>query len=512
MFKRLGCEVNVLRSPRDDEEPKHDLVVEVNYQGGHFVGVVDVTDNGACLLTITFSRCFSVKAESMLELQEAVNAVNMYVCPCKCTYDVDDEDGEVFASIYCSGLFISEEQSYVDHLRTILNSCFWMQRMLHDRMKEFEMPRLHPGDTSIRNRIVFGRVNRHQAEINGDYDYDNYSCLEVLQDETLETMIHKTLGYELRPGFLLTDSKQLQYEPDVEKIKSFRLLDVMYNNFNSCERQLLYAGGPDEDIEPNVRSLVVWGERSEPECDVNQTAIVTITVQASGLRATTYRDFDSPEREPRWHRIQVQVICEDMGQRRAEGVYMAAEQGLVDVLKEPEDAYNIYWGKTLFASDRYYEALNYLLPAWKSIAPKVRESEAGSELTEIFYEASFFIGCCFNALNLPERAAYYLDILIGLNRIPFTKEYIMSLMKLDDPRVDAIISNTRRSVLRARDDGSIADENENFIEDFLLFLHCQEIILDIRAKRTEKARKALQKILEDDPNNAFALKWLAKLG
>jgi hypothetical protein len=500
MFQAFGCEVKVMTSLHDADNTDHELVVGVEFQGGHFICVTDASDGSDCELTISFMHCLTAKADRVRELQEAVNSVNCFVNPCKCTYNVDDEDGELAVSIHSTGMRIGTDKDNIARLRSLMICCFQMQRALYDRMTELAgLSGNRPGGTMLQ-RIIYGRICAHMAEIqSSDTEVTGLREVSDMQNLTLAEVLSDVLGYEVRSGFVQYEPMQLQYEPDVEKLKAFRLLDSVHRDPRHSV-QMVYTSEPSPDAD--VRNITVWVQRRKQVND--KCTLMEVTVQASGLPPTSYRSADCREAQPRWHRMTIGVTDTTPEAVRAEGEYMAAEQGLLDVLKDRDEAHLIYWGKTLFASDRYFEAVNYLLPVWDKLAVKVRDSTAGEERT-------FVLGCCFNALNMPERAAYYLDIIAMLNRLPFTKEYILSLMRLNDPRVAVLINSTRESLCRAREEGSISADSENLVDEFLFFLHCQDIILDIRGGRTEKAREALHKILESDPDNAFALEWLAKL-
>jgi hypothetical protein len=128
MFQAVGCEVKVMTSLHDADNTDHELVVGVEFQGGHFICVTDASDESDCELTISFMHCLTAKADRVRELQEAVNSVNCFVNPCKCTYNVDDEDGELAVSIHSTGMRIGTDKDNIARLRSLMICCFQMHR------------------------------------------------------------------------------------------------------------------------------------------------------------------------------------------------------------------------------------------------------------------------------------------------------------------------------------------------------------------------------------------------
>ncbi|MDE7388827.1 MAG: hypothetical protein K2M97_06205, partial [Muribaculaceae bacterium] len=285
---------------------------------------------------------------------------------------------------------------------------------------------------------------------------------------------------------------------------------------------MIEGEGPEARLVSNARSITLRSRSREThEVIISLRAekiddrLISVRVNAmmSALLVAPFRAPASLETAPQARSVVIGVPCVTPEAFMAEAKYMADELGLVEKCKNPDAAYNLYWGKVLYTDGRFPEALHYLHNAYSAMVNAMENPEQmPPEYCETFYDLCYFLGVVNCAMGRYHAAYYYLDLIVNQHRVMWTEQYICCLMALRDPRVGSITASLLENVRRQQSETDETDhEAAAQLTPFIEFLERQQIVLDIRAGKTDDARRALSKILSDDPDSSFAIYWLSKI-
>jgi len=118
-------------------------------------------------------------------------------------------------------------------------------------------------------------------------------------------------------------------------------------------------------------------------------------------------------------------------------------------------------------------------------------------------ESAYHIGFCYVELKLNEKAYKYLDFALktGGNKIlKYKIELINCMTALNDIGTYGLV-RTFREELHEKEEGEFTNEDHFFAE----FLFRREIYNLIEMKEYKRAKDMLQALLNNDPENDFAL-------
>ena len=97
----------------------------------------------------------------------------------------------------------------------------------------------------------------------------------------------------------------------------------------------------------------------------------------------------------------------------------------------------MYWGKRFYASERYFEALDYFRNVYNWLSPMfnyMNKVQRGH-----FFDLIYYIGCCYNGLGRYPLAYYYLDALYITYKPRYCKAYVNALVNGHDFRALFVI-------------------------------------------------------------------------
>ena len=221
-----------------------------------------------------------------------------------------------------------------------------------------------------------------------------------------------------------------------------------------------------------------------------------------------FRAPASEESMPQARTVILGVPCVTPEAFLAEAKYMASELDLLAKCKEPDAAYSLYWGKVLYTDGRHFEALHYLTNAFGIMSPLMENPDlVATDVAETFYEVCYFLGVVNCALGRYRDAYYFLDLIVNQNRIHWTEQYVLCLMAMRDPRCPSLLDSLRENIVKQRDE----EDGGEHLDSLMSFIERQQIVLDIRSGNSSGALEKLRKMLEENPDNDFALRWLARL-
>ncbi len=491
-----------------EELPKADGVdhtVSFEYQGGHFFatfrhGDDDPFDN---TMSISYFNCFSMPAENMALAESVASSVNGLSLPVKCTFAPSDAEGSLSFSLHASGLRLGRDDASVQFVRSILICCFHLQRILLDR---YESMRTESPSDLVKNRLIYGHqlYAMSRMEIT-DQPAPFADPVWHVADITIGEFLHTLFGYEISENSVLRlDGKEIASTPDT--IAATALL-----------APVVAGDGPDAQV---VSSRAVYSigssDREIREVMLNMAAervddrLISVRINAmlSAMPMAPFRAPASEESMPQARTVILGVPCVTPEAFLAEAKYMASELDLLAKCKEPDAAYSLYWGKVLYTDGRHFEALHYLTNAFGIMSPLMENPDlVATDVAETFYEVCYFLGVVNCALGRYRDAYYFLDLIVNQNRIHWTEQYVLCLMAMRDPRCPSLLDSLRENIVKQRDE----EDGGEHLDSLMSFIERQQIVLDIRSGNSSGALEKLRKMLEENPDNDFALRWLARL-
>lgn len=521
LLANLNCELTVAKADESKE------LLEFSYQGGHF-RVSASTKNGGFRLGFMFF--FSVPASDLEPIRKLVNTLNNQTQLTRFTYSFVKEENQVFVHQLLSSMLVAGMPGLQDYWNTLLDSCFEHQRIFVREFGEMDKHDDERGSMDV-ERMVF-LLREH--EINHQ-NYTGQTRINQKDSYTLAQFIDTVL--EL-PGATLTKLKiatdELVILTDQQAIEKFPL-----------QQALIEGKGQDAHFTHNDAELVVTLKHP----DKKQAALMTFVLQLQAEKATSNALYfrlsyciparsiskDSSMSDKRnkanANSLLLAYDKQDWQEKRSEAEYMwqealekiakkeklLPEQELLVSSTFTNNPYALYWGKKAFMDKRFYDAIFYLEQVFQSLQGAFHQLNKND--SRLFFEVCFYLGVCYNALNLCIKGYYYLNIVLNLNRISFTKEYINGLVQLGDfralPTIDAILEHMENMEEQEGDE----DENDDHLPQqtnkrllnfrYFLLRHKAQILEE--QEEWEEVEKLYKELLNDPESEDIALDKLAYL-
>ncbi len=504
-------QTEVVFMPKDENASDDDVNATFEYQGGHFVtvfrnGATDPFDNS---LSISYFSCFTLPAAYVARAGELANLVNNLMLPVKCSYSTDVEAGNMNFSLHSTGIRLAGcDDATVAFMRSLLLSFFRLQRMLHERFETIKVE--SPSETES-NRLIMGHqlyaLNRMEFT---DQQTPYADPLWNAMDLTIGGFVNDIFGVAVDADMVLRiDGHQVTDNPAV--ISNTPLLESVVTGSGQDAKVI------SESVVVELRSMVHDGREIVISMRAERIDDRLITVRVNAMMAalpiTPYRAPASMESMATSRTVIIGVPCVTPEAFLAEAKYMADELGLVTKCKDPDAAQALYWGKLLYTEGRFIEAEHYLVNAYSVMRTLMEYPENLQVPTvETFYEVCYYLGVVNCALGRYHSAYYYLDLIVNQHRVLWTEQYVACLMAIRDPRCPSMVAGLLESIRKQRDEAEeIDDETASQLNAFIGFLERQQIIMDIRTGKTDRALDSLTKLIADDPDSAFALYWLKQL-
>lgn len=478
-------------------------VFKFEFQGGNFIAKVKTDDDDPFrgTLSVSYYNCMEIPVEYLTAAAVLCNSANDYSLPVKATYAADSDAGVLRVSLHSSGLLVDDSEASCGLLRTVLLCCFHLQRDLHDSFEKMKAE--NPPDI-VRDRMLSESV------------FNALHAAEMLRNPYL----NMTAGPALTVGEFASVALGLAAGGRAEfvdmRIEGTR---VEYSSSNIAQYGFLgplASGSPRTDVAFTVRTpggdehMVMIAARLESAVD-GRLKFARVDAMASGLPLSPLCSESNPGLEPKAVSVVIGLDATSAQLRRAEAEYMAAEDPRLKRVKEPELAYALYWGATLFAGKRYYEAVTYLANAYAFMSGKFAEwgHSDEAESRELFQETMFMLGMCFMELKRYERAYYFFDQLMPMKRVVWAEAYVRCLVALNDSRTFDVIDSIQEFVRKQiEQQGGTPDPS---LAGHLEFLTREQITLLVRQEAYDAARVILDRILAEDPGNLFAVDMLAEI-
>lgn len=503
-FKQCLRRIQVEFTEKQTNE-KGVTAIYFSYQGGHFFAshYADPDSSVPDSVSISFFDCFDADMADLETLEYIINESNLLVRPYKGTYRHDDKGDKISVSIHASGIIIDDSLESVDYLKDLLSGFFSHQRYI---VTEFHRLRESAPNVLIRNtmpdaKVKYTLMRAEMEEHTRTWDGVWWETPRL----TLASMLDRLTGSmpTEQAEIYVNGERVMQAATAFEPLLLMLKKDIKDTDPILSNRMTIDVVEPSKLINRDVHMILSLQDESERLISIHLYAM------QSGLPVSAFRPVGSPETMPRAFSSVIGIHREGADTFKAEAEYMAQEEDLVRQLQNGNAAYSYYWGRVLFTSDRFFEAAHYLQNAHDLIAPQMDNPESQQrERIEMFFDICFYLGIVYYKLGRYRDSYYYLDIIVNQHRVHWTRQYILTLLALHDPRLEKMLHGLREKLVEELD----AQENVSPLTELIDFIDRQLILVSIQQKKIDEARAALEKRLEESPEDAFALHWLAKLG
>ncbi|MBR4828441.1 MAG: hypothetical protein IKZ92_01385 [Muribaculaceae bacterium] len=301
-------------------------------------------------------------------------------------------------------------------------------------------------------------------------------------------------NYDLRRALTTGEGKQARLTRD------YALIDLHYKQ------------GKDE--KPLMVTIALTAEGEDDHSIYTRVTLTQVPRNASRMNS-----LSNENRQPRSVSMLIALDRSDDKQRQQEFEYMwtdaqlKARNGEHDSLNEDQEmlsqvncadvAYNLYWGQQRFNEGRFYEAIIHL----ENVFNTYREDffEMSNARKNVFMEAAYKLGFCYNELGLHKQAFYYLDLMGNDGNIRHTMELVNAMANGKDLRLFSYTDGVMEEVKRNFGDQEEVPEN---IRDFINFLRRRRAYACIDFNQLDQAEKIFTKMLDEEDNADYAINEL----
>lgn len=235
---------------------------------------------------------------------------------------------------------------------------------------------------------------------------------------------------------------------------------------------------------------VLFIEPTSPLSPVNSETSMAEMRSNLTHRFLMVRDGASNEQKEAEFRYQWEETQDAM--RR--GAVLSDEQRFMGMSAVPNVGYNLYWGRRYFSDKRYYDALQHLENAYRSLSPNFEKLKKTAR--EHFFEICYFIGFCYAELKLYDRAYFYLDIVYPQNSVRYTTEYVNVLVNTKDFRALSIIERLLKSIEQELSNAEGEETDNDGLQTFMRFLLRRKGYVLIDHRRLDEAEAVFQSLLD----------------
>ena len=308
---------------------------------------------------------------------------------------------------------------------------------------------------------------------------------------------------------------------DEQAIRNYDLRRVLVEGEGKIARltrdyamlDLHYKQGLDE--QPRLLTIALTAEGEDDHSIYTRVTLTQVPRNASRMNS-----LSNEERQPRSVSMLIALDRSNDKQRQQEFDYMwsdaklkaknreegslTEEQEMLNQVNVADVAYNLYWGQQLFNAERYYEAILHLENVFNSFRENFFEMSAKHR--QVFMEAAYKLGFCYNKLGLSKQAFYYLDLMATDGNIRHTMELVNTMASNKDMRIFSYTEGVMEEVKR---NFSEDDELPDNIKDLINFLRRRRGYAYIDFNQLDKAEEIFTRMLDEEDNADYAINELA---
>ncbi len=516
-LKKYNCNYEI-----DNDKDNQFRRYAFDFQGGHFLAFFYDDCKG---MEVIFPRFYEQPLEELQHMRTVCNRANTLSVHFKFFYAISDDQKSVDVSIS-----FAEEYLVPELLKERLEHCFVSQRNFIDAFNNIdENAKLHKTNDMEQKTAH----NSRETFLLRQQEFEN-------QDETLQ----------FRPN----DTEHLQLGQLIQNMLGLKHDAIDFESMQVVCDALTTVAGNDEIKKFDLSTILIEGNGKDAHfkhdhatvivhCTLNETqqikhAINLYLAVAGQDESTLYYHVTVcvvPSDIDRAHSLHTpgsnvpgtctMLVARDLAgalQKQQEFDYMwkdaqikikegkieelTDEQQLIFDITDANIGYSLYWGREYLRNKAYYQAILYFENAFNALRPIY--FDMGKELKQTFFDICYYLGFCYNDLQLYEKAFFFLDIVADAGRIDYAMEFVNTLANSGDVRIFQAIQNIMDDIKEQYDlqeDEEIPDK----IQSFINFLRRRRAYALVNFGNFDMAEKTFKKMLDEPENRDYAINELA---
>jgi len=493
--------------------------VHYDFQSGHFTILIA---KSSAYARMSYPYIYEAPLSELGLVRNLCNRCNQVSDNVRLVYTVDGEKGNISVHIV-AGILLASHDLQAVLSRQMKDMFSWQATFVSRFNTEVEADSVyHPdNDSHDHDQEKSGAAIRHHLQLIHEQEMMHQTTHTDVRESddhrlTMRTFMQAATNVDaylpLRLSVFYPSESRQPLRIAADDINDYHISDALTEGEVTHREALLCMAYRDKSTPTQERQLTLFlhAEPSDADCTYYRA---TLTIMPLLTDENTILDCEDED----YVSLVIAYDHTSDEQRRSQLHYtwkeaMAkTEQGKQQELTDDErtmvecvdrDAAFAYMrGAKLFEAKRYAEAVVYLTAAYDKLCRRYRKSHDVS--VERIYHAAYLIGFCYDAMDLPLRAYYYLDILLPLHNIAYTEEYINCMVQCDDPRALGYIESTLQMISFSESDDD-DDEPSEGLQHFVNFLNRRKVYLLIEHERYDDAEKLLAEMVDDPENMDFA--------
>lgn len=551
-LRALNCKYKISKD-------HNDRIVRYDFQNGHFQIRIPADSPFVQLIYPFF---FTTSADHLEAVRTICNKCNLGNAMCHIIYTSNAEKNVLDVHL-TAGILLTEKTSRKSLERIMRNAFAWQnsfEKLFKNHLEESARQQTHDNE---RDTLQFSRelfLLREQELLT-----QPLPTVERSTDETVVTLsdtVARVFGLRSMEPLSLQitlisqhhDDNGQQAEPrtrvltDSDEIRGLALPTLLYDHDGTVladQATLLLEYIDLSNTTTRQLSIVLNTEKTSGPTDYYRITMTLLPLSLS-------REVTLESRENRVETVSVLAAYDHRGaeEKTAEFNYMwkeamAKSQGNGKEGREeeltPEERFIChcqsahvarwcYEGRKDYLAGRFLEALPPLLNAFQELEGQYDKMEDAER--EQFHDLCYMIGFCYCELQRYEEGYFYLNVIMPLNRITYTEEFINCIVNMNDFRavhfIDGLLMNLEHPIIdmeQGRDDDEEEDEEDDdqsgkshansesfsYLTAFKNFLRRRKAYALINFGHHEEAEKLLREMLNEPDNSDFAIQELAYL-
>ena len=432
-----------------------------SFQGGNFASVANSRNSMVCFYFPSIERR---PLGRLVAVRHACNEFNsLAVANYSAYYTIEPENHEVFINLRFGLSVNSAGKDMQERLLAHLQRCFVYARWIETTLNTIE----DDDDNNLEeNAAISSRLNflAHAVEMNHNPALPNWRE---------EREHHHTLGDVFATFYNEGQQVQLLHlhglfsgvrSDEESEQQPLELHDEEAIASFSFVQRLMMLGATHEEVEGRTLTLVIGADieglgrqdcllHVECESETEHELFFRVNFTRPVARVSPHHSAINTKAEQKTSAVSFVVAYDktsseqrqkefDYRWREAEdaaarGEELTEEQDEMMACKTPYYGFCMYWGKRFYASERYFEALDYFRNVYNWLSPMfnyMNKVQRGH-----FFDLIYYIGCCYNGLGRYPLAYYYLDALYITYKPRYCKAYVNALVNGHDFRALFVI-------------------------------------------------------------------------
>ncbi|MDD6553480.1 MAG: hypothetical protein PUF37_07855 [Prevotellaceae bacterium] len=553
-LRALNCKYKIAKD-------HDDRIVRYDYQNGHFQIRIPADSPFVQLIYPFF---FTTSADHLEAVRTICNKCNLSNAMCHIIYTSNAEKNVLDVHL-TAGLLLTEKTSRKTLERVMRNAFAWQntfEKLFKAHLEEsaHEQTQDNERDTLQFSRELFllreqelltqplptvERSTEEKPVTLGDTVariFGLHSMEPLNLQITLVSQQHDDKGQLAEPKMrVLTDSDEIRglalptllYDSDGNVLADEATLLLEYIDLsNTTTRQLSLVLNTEKESGPTsyyriTMTLLPLSLSREVTAESRENRVETVSVLAA------YDRRGAEEKTAEFNYMWKEAMAKGQADGKNSDEELTPEERFICHCQDSHAARWCYEGRKYYLAGRFLEALTPLLNAFDVLEGQYDKMDDNQR--EQFHDLCYMIGFCYCELQRYEEGYFYLNIIMPLNRITYTEEFINCIVNMNDFRavhyIDGLLMTLEHPIIdiqQGDDDDEEEDEEENgdggqtaeshgnnetfgYLTAFKNFLRRRKAYALINFGHHEEAEKLLREMLNEPDNSDFAIQELAYL-